>query len=442
MIRLSRQWRVGRLPQVRRPALCGAALGLLATVWLAGCKSCSQGSSEGPAEPTAQHRDEPAPHASLPTRVTLSPAVVQAAGIRTQPVVAQALPATVEVVGEVAADPDRAARVTARIAGRIVSVHAREGERVRQGALLGVIESIDLLRTRAALQAAQAREKSASENAARLNSLVPSGLAARQEVLGAAAESQALQAEASAAAQSLRALGAGAAREGGGAKLELRAPIDAVVISRNATLGQSVDPETVLFDLAELSRAHFVGRLFEKNLARVQVGAQAEVRLHAYPEQVFVGQVESIGRQLDPMARTVVARLRIVEPPGRDGSSLLRIGLFGVARISTPELADHEARSAATTDLGSLPTDGGSGSGRSDKTLVVPLTALSRIADRDVVFVRQPDGHFELHPVTLGRTASGLAEILTGLRPGEQVVIDGVFTLKSTLLRATLAEED
>lgn len=399
---------------------------------LSGCSSCGKGSSEGTAAPAAQHHDETAPHASLPTRVTLTPEVVAAAGIRTQPVATQALPATVEVVGEVAADPDRAARVTARIAGRVLSVHAREGDRVRPGALLCVIESLDLLRTRATLLAAQAREKSASENAARLTSLVPSGLAARQEVLGATAESQALQAEAGAAAQALRTLGA--AREGSGGRLELRAPIDAVVISRNATQGQSVDPETVLFDLADLQQAHFVGRLFEKNLARVQVGAQAEVRLNAYPEQVFVGQVESIGRQLDPLARTVVARLRIV-----DRGSLLRIGLFGVALISTPDpVGDRPPRAAAAEGA----RDGGAEPERSDKSLVVPLTALSRIADRDVVFVRQPDGHFELHPVTIGRTASGLAEILSGLRAGEQVVIDGVFTLKSALLRATLAEED
>jgi len=399
------------------------------------CKSCRDSNDGGPPAATAQHKDEPAPHESLPTRVTLSADVEKAAGIRTQPVTAQALPATVEIVGEVAADPDRAARVTARISGRVASVHVREGDRVRSGTLLAVIESLDLLRTRATLVAAQAREKSASENAARLSTLVPSGLAARQEVLGATAESQALQAEASAAAQTLHALGASA--EGRGSRLELRAPIDGVIISRSATLGQSVDPAHVLFDLADLERAHFVGRLFEKNLSRVQVGATAEVRLNAYPQQVFVGQVESVGRQLDPMARTVVARLRIED---KKDAGLLRIGLFGVARISLPDEAGPE--SAGREPATAAPRDGGSEPARSGKKLVVPLSALSRITDRDVVFVRQPDGHFEVHPVTLGRTASGLVEILSGLRLGEQVVIDGAFTLKSALLRSTLAEDE
>lgn len=402
---------------------------------LAGCRGCRDSGEGSPSPAAAQHKDEPAPHESLPTRVSLSAEVAKAAGIRTQPVTAQYLPATVEIVGEVAADPDRSARVTARIAGRVASVHVREGDRVRAGTLLCVVESLDLLRTRAMLAAAQAREKSASENAARLSTLVPSGLAARQEVLGATAESQALQAEASAAAQTLNTLGASAA--GHGSRLELRAPIDGVLVSRSATLGQSVEPTHVLFDVADLDHAHFVGRLFEKNLSRVQAGAMAEIRLNAYPQQVFVGKVESIGRQLDPMARTVVARLRITD---EKGAGLLRIGLFGVARISLPDDAgpDSDPGEPALAE----PRDGGSERPRGGKKLVVPLSALSRITDRDVVFVRQPDGHFEVHPVTLGRTASGQVEILSGLRAGEQVVIDGVFTLKSALLRSTLAEED
>lgn len=415
--------------QLRRavPWLVGCAL-----LSVAGCKSCRQSEGDSPAAPAAQHHDEPTPHATLPTRVSIRAEVAQAAGIRTQPVTAQTLPATVEIVGEVAPDPDRAARVTARIAGRVVSVHVKEGDRVRAGTLLCVLESQELLRTRAALLAAQAREKSASENAARLGSLLPNGLAARQEVIGATAESQALQAEASAAAQTLRSLGASAA--GGGSQLELRAPIDGVVVSRSATLGQTVDPMHVLFDVVDLAHAHFVGRLFEKNLALVQVGATAEVRLNAYPQQVFVGRVENIGRQLDPMARTVVARLRIED---QKGAGILRIGLFGVARITVPDEAASIPEASAPVSK-----DGGTDPARGAKKLVVPLTALSRITDRDVVFVRQPDGHFEVHPVTLGRTASGMAEVLSGLRAGEQVVVDGVFTLKSALLRSTMAEDE
>ena len=208
--------------------------------------------------------------------------------------------------------------------------------------------------------------------------------------------------EANAAAQSLRTLGAATNPGAGGTRLELRAPIDAVVVSRNAT-----PAERRSRDRAVRSRRPTAPALrrspVEKTSLACRSAPRPRVRLNAYPEKVFVGQVESIGRQLDPMARTVVARLRIV-----DSEDLLRIGLFGVARISSPE---HAESAAAGRDARTTPRDGGTDPERPEKKLVVPLSALSRVADRDVVFVRQPDGHFELHPVTLGRTASGPAEI-------------------------------
>ena len=73
--------------------------------------------------------------------------------------------------------------------------------------------------------------------------------------------------------------------------------------------------------------------------------------------------------------------------------------------------------------------------------LVVPRSAVTEIADKPIVFVREADGEFELHEVTLGRAAPGKVEILAGLREGESVVVDGVFTLKSMVLKGTFAEE-
>lgn len=362
----------------------------------------------------APHRDESGPHLELPTRVRLSSEVVAAAGIRTAAVREARLSATVEIVGEVAADPDRAARVAARLSGRVTSVHAREGERVKAGALLCVLESPELSRTRATLLSAQARSQSAAENAERLQSLAGSGAASRQEATAANAELAAIRAEASAAEQTLRTFGLpkGALALQSDARLEVRAPIEGFVVARNATLGQTVMLEHVLFELVNLDEAYFIGRLFEKNLARVEPGAAAEVRLNAYPDDVFFGKVESIGKQLDPTARTVVARIRIVNQKDH-----LKVGLFGTARVISSEPVPPESH------------------------LLVPLGALIRVAEREVVFVRQPDGDFEVHPVILGRTAAGQAEVLSGLRVGEQVVVEGAFTLKSAILRSTLGED-
>jgi len=369
-----------------------------------------------PTGPTS-HEDETEQHEQLPTKVQLRPEVVKSAGIKMAPAVSDSLPATVDLTGEIAADPDRSARLAARVSGRIVDVRAKEGDRVKAGQTIAILESPELARARATLASASARAKVARLNADRLKNLEGKNLASGQEAAAAAAEAAALDAEAAAARQTLTAFGQGGQRgeeaQGAGARVTIRTPLAGFVLSRVAVQGQTVNAEHVIAVVGDLDHAYFLGRLFEKDLARVKVGASAEVRLNAYPNEVFEGKIETIGRQLDPAARTVTARILV-----RNHGDMVKVGLFGTARVV---VGPAEAPA---------------------KRVVVPLSAITKVANKDVVFVRHPDGDFELHPVTVGRTAEGRAEILGGLRAGEQVVVDGVFTLKSAILKGTFGEEE
>lgn len=365
-------------------------------------------------ETPSEHEDEPEAHEQLPNKIRLAPKVVEAARIKTAAVTLEALPATVDLTGEIAADPDKSARIAARVTGRVVSAHVKEGQRVKAGQLVAVIESPELARVRAGLASAAARARSARLNATRLRNLESKALASGQEAATADAEAAALEAEVMAARQTLRAFGPAAeSAQGPGARLTVRAPLAGFVLARDAVQGQTVDPEHVLAVIGDLDRVYFLARLFEKDLARVKIGAPAELRLNAYPSELFEGTVETIGRQLDPAARTVTARIVV-----RNHGDLVKVGLFGTARVVT-------GASAAPT-----------------KRVVVPLTAVTRLADKDVVFVLQADGDFEVHPVTLGASAAGRVEILSGLRETEKVVVEGVFTLKSAVLKSTFGEEE
>lgn len=387
------------------------ALQVLMLALLAACSNRDKDQGTAPAEP---HRDEAAEHEPIPSRIRLQPSVVAAAKIRTEKAVAKALPMTFEVPGEVAADPDRSVRIAARVPGRISLVAFKEGMRMQAGALLAVIDSPELARIASTYTSAAARVQAAQKNAARLESLAVKGLAANQELLDAQAQARALEAEAQAARRSLVSFGISDAQLPSiGARFELRAPLAGYALSRNATVGQTVPAEHILCDLIDLDRAYFIARLYERNLARIKPGQTAEVRLNAYPDAVFVGTVETVGKQLDASARTVVTRIAITNK-----DDLLKVGLFGKASVS---LSDGREQG---------------------RGLVVPLTAVTRIAERDVVFVRQPDEHFEVHPVELGPSASGEVQVLSGLREGEQVVTDGVFALKGAILKSTFAEEE
>ena len=132
---------------------------------------------------------------------------MRAAGIKTAPAVLDSLPATVDLTGEIAADPDRSAQLAARVPGRIVDVRVKEGDRVKAGQTVAVLDSPELARARATLAAVAARSKSARLNADRLKSLEAKSLASGQEVAAAEAEGAALDAEVAAARQTLAALG-------------------------------------------------------------------------------------------------------------------------------------------------------------------------------------------------------------------------------------------
>jgi cobalt-zinc-cadmium efflux system membrane fusion protein len=186
--------------------------------------------------------------------------------------------------------------------------------------------------------------------------------------------------------------------------------VSGTVVARDAVVGQPVGTDQTIAHIADLSEVWFLARVFEKDLGRLDLGATAEVTLNAYPNERFSGKMEYIGKQIDPIARTVTGRIRLA-----NRGDILRIGLFGNALVNAK------------------------GERSGEPVLVVPRSALTEIAGKTVVFVKHEDDEFETHEVAVGDAALGKVRILSGLREGEQVVVDGAFTVKSVLLRGTLA---
>jgi membrane fusion protein, heavy metal efflux system len=360
----------------------------------------------GPAPAQSSH-DE---HAGLPRSVHLSENVIRDAKIVTEPARKRALAETLALPGEIAVNPDRSARISSPVAGRLDRVSFGEGALVKKGDVLAQVRVPELGRVRGARSAALAKAKAARSNATRLKSLWESRLASEQSYLDALSSAEALEAEASSLGEQLRAIGAGASSAG--FLLALRAPLAGVVVTRNAVVGQPVNEEQTLGSITDLSELWFLGRIFEKDLGRLKTGAKARVELNAYPGQSFEGTVEFVSEQIDPVARTLTARI-----PLRNADGLLRIGLFGTARVDTGREATPEPR------------------------LVVPESAVTEVDRKTVVFVREPNGDFQLHDVIRGSSALGYVEITSGLDEGEAVAVSGVFTLKSAVLKGTLGEE-
>lgn len=377
----------------------------VAFFFVAACK-------EAPPTPTPEepHRDEEE-HAALPRQVTLDAARAAQAGIQTVAVRRAALPSTLTLTGEIIAEPDRTARLSSAISGRLEQVLFNEGALVKRGDTLATVRVPDIGRLRGAYAAATSRARASRQNAARLETLKDSGLGSAQALVDAQADAHAQEAEARALGEQLTAIGANA--EATGFIVALRAPISGVVVSREAIVGQPIGTDAVLATIVDLSEVWFLGRVFEKDLSRLRVGTSAEVELNAYPAGHFHGTVDYVSQQIDPMARTLTARIRVVNDTGQ-----LRLGLFGRAHVDVGE------------------------PGKQATGLLVPRDAVLEVAGKRVVFVKEKDGDFVMHEVSVGDSAMDDVQVLSGISEGEEVVSKGGFTLKSLLLKSTLAEDE
>jgi len=355
------------------------------------------------------HIDEPA-HEARPRRVELSEVVIRDAGIETEAVATHVIARTVQLPGEIVVDPDRNARVGARLAGIVESVSVRPGDAVAEGDVLATIRAPGLQALRASEAALRARAASARANAERLKTLAEKRMASQQEVTSAKADADALAAEAHAARERLRAIGVGRSHRGP-ILFQVRSPITGVVTERSVVAGDPVTETSVLATVVSVEEVWFVGHIFERDVPNVREGSSAVVVLNAHPEEDFQGTVSSVAFEVDPGARTLSARI-----PLTNRKDQLRLGLFGTASV--------------VIDGGERPP-----------TLAVPRSAVTDVHGETAVFVQQSDGHFELHAVTLGNADTTRVEIVHGLRAGERVVTQGAFNVKSALLRDSFGED-
>jgi len=179
--------------------------------------------------------------------------------------------------------------------------------------------------------------------------------------------------------------------------VEIVAPISGVIVEQNVTAAggvKTLDNSPNLFTIADLSQVWVMCDVYENDLATVHLGEYADLRLNAYPGKVFKARISNIGPILDPSLRTAKVRLELAN------SGLMRIGMFVQATFHGQTQEMHA---------------------------MVPATAVLHLHDRDWVYTPAGGGRFKRVEVTGGKMIEGgMQEILAGLQPGTQVVVNAL----------------
>jgi len=309
-------------------------------------------------------------------------------------------------LGELGVNLNAYAEVSAPLPARVVSLQAVEGQTVQAGEPLATLESGELARARGDLATAEARSDLAQRALDRKRGLNAEKIVPTREVQEAENETIGAEAQVRAARAALQSLGASDQASAGASPstLVLRSPVTGLVLERTLALGQTADPSKPLFRIGDLSTLWLTVHAFERDAVRLATGAPARITFAALPDRMFQGKIALIGQRVDADSRTVAVRIDL---PNLE--RLLRPGMSGTAWLPV---------------------------GDQGTWLAVPAAAVQRVRDRWCVFIPKDTRTFEIRPVGRGRDIAGEVEMLSGVRAGEAIVVDGAFLLKAETERS------
>jgi len=304
------------------------------------------------------------------------------------------------VTGVVQPDIARAVPVISLAAGRVVEIKARLGDTVKKGQLLLRVQSNDVSGAYQVYRKAENDERLARIQLERAQTLYDKGAIAKSALEQADDTEQDAKADLDAATEQLRLLGIDKDHPSG--IVDIVAPISGVITDQQVTNASGVqglgspNPYTI----SDLSYVWIICDVYENDLDAVHVGEYADIRLNAYPNKILKGRIDNILPVLDPTIRTAKVRLEVANP------GTMRVGMFVTATFFGKQA---ETRAA------------------------VPAAAILHLHDREWVYTPVSKGHFKRLEVVTGNMLPGnLQEVVSGIKPGDQVVSNAL-VLQNTL---------
>lgn len=303
-----------------------------------------------------------------------------------RPVTVEAAPVRLDTVERILTaigtlESNESVTLRLEIPGRLVVIHFREGERVARGE---PVVALDDSAYRAQVAEAEARldlSRRSAERAKELFSRQMASASSRDESIAA-------QAVAEAALNFARVQLA---------KTRIDAPFEGVLGLRGVSVGAYVNPGDPLVTLDDIDPIKVDFRVPEPALPLVRTGQRIDMRVDAYPDMRFRGEIYAIAPRVDVDGRTVSLRARVANPQG-----LLKPGLFARVEVVVE---------------------------RREGAVVIPEQAIVPQAEGQAVF-RVIDGRAALTPVKLGQRRAARVEVVEGLARDDVVVIAGQLRLR------------
>jgi membrane fusion protein, heavy metal efflux system len=298
------------------------------------------------------------------------------------------------VTGVVGPDISRTVPVISLAVGRVVEVKARLGDTVKKGQILLRVQSADMSGAFSDYRKALADEQLSRTQLERSKLLYDKGAISLNDLQIAQDTEDKAKTDVENTRAKIHVLGG--SPDHADTVVDIHAPISGVITDQQVTNAAGVQglASPNPFTISDLSNVWILCDVYENDLINVHIGDSAEIRLNAYPDRSFTGRISNVGPILDPSLRTAKVRIEVKNP------GVIKVGMFVSATLHGLKKERHTA---------------------------VKASAILHLHDRDWVYVPEGDRRFRRTEVVAGNPLpDGMQEILSGLKPGQQVVINAL----------------
>ena len=323
----------------------------------------------------------------------------QLANLKVEPVIEITASTTSPLNGKITFDENYTSRISSPILGRALSIKAQIGDKVKAGQVLMTIDSPELGSALADARKAYADLQLKNKAFERNSLLLEGGVIARKDLETSQSDLAQAVAEEQRANARLKNLGA---QRNADESFMLRAPIAGVVVDRQVNPSSEVRPDAPapLFIITNPEHLWASIDLPERDLAKVVPGQKLAIQVDAYPDEIFSGNIDSIGVMVDPATRRINVRCTVQSRGKLKPEMYAQISPLNTQNIKVIRLAN---------------------------------TALITEGLYSYVFVEVSPNHFKKRRVSLNSQEREFATVKTGLSVGERVITSGAFLLNSEL---------
>ena len=337
-----------------------------------------------------------------PLEIAITPEIQKQ--IKTEVVGNQDISETLMIPGRLEAQNLRLAKIGSPINGRVSDIYGGLGDVVKKGQVLARVNSIELTQNQLTLIKATQLIGLKTKAVERAKLLFDADVISKAEMQRIEAELEAVKADFRASKDQLEILGMS---EKAIEKLESSGQVNSygdvisrtngTIITKVINLGQIVQPEDVLFSVADLSKLWGVAEIPEQQVAFVQKDQDVTIEVPALDKKIQ-GKIVYEGDIVNPETRTVMVRTEI------DNADL---------KLKPDMLISMFIQSKKVSKL------------------AIPASAVVRENDRNYIFVQNKPNTFRLREIELGHKDGQLINVLSGVSQGETIVSDGAFHLNS-----------